>query len=333
MDKKARELAALREVYPEAEFPVVTPREKPDFSIGAKDGGLPFGVEVTEFYFSESTARLRNIPYYLKRLIEGDRAHKADLTELPISTVRIISPEGADKGEFRGVIKETPSFAKYSAALADVVRRKAEILPGYAADMRHVNLLIVDQEKRVRSTPENQVIARLLSHDLTMAAAASGFREVLISTVHGQDQVVVIPVLTTSLYVEATTAIAALVEFGLGELVDDPDDALSTLCAVMQRTQIPFTLVRGPDGMLEIALGPAGYAVRPDWSPVIRDYADYGVVREPVERRPIPLPEGFTSYFNEFRAKHMFVGGILRMGHPSEPVDADGHPKGGPDSR
>ena len=72
MNKDA-EKRVLRMAYNETEFSVVDETgERPDFIL--KDiYGIEFGVEITEYYNSESAARLTNAPNYIDILFfSGD---------------------------------------------------------------------------------------------------------------------------------------------------------------------------------------------------------------------------------------------------------------------
>lgn len=74
--KKDKELMILRTVFKKKRFRKYTFSEKPDFIIHAKDD---FGVEITEYYPDETTARLHNFTDYTSKVTEGTYVHKDDL--------------------------------------------------------------------------------------------------------------------------------------------------------------------------------------------------------------------------------------------------------------
>ena len=68
MDKKDREKSILKMVYNNDRIDEIIDCENPDFKVRNNHQQAFFGVEVTELYYSESNARLRNIPNYLDNL-------------------------------------------------------------------------------------------------------------------------------------------------------------------------------------------------------------------------------------------------------------------------
>jgi hypothetical protein len=79
--KKDKERKIFDFVYSDRVLKSVTPNEEPDFKVENKDG--EFGVEITEFYYSHSVARLNNIPTYLTEIIKDRKyRHKDDMIPL-----------------------------------------------------------------------------------------------------------------------------------------------------------------------------------------------------------------------------------------------------------
>lgn len=68
MNKKEQELIILKQVYKKDKVEI-TESEKPDFIInGIKER---FGVEITEYYYNESSARLKNKSGYFDKIIKS----------------------------------------------------------------------------------------------------------------------------------------------------------------------------------------------------------------------------------------------------------------------
>lgn len=69
MSKEQRELEVLKQIYKE---PVVTIKhiDKPDFVIEGQDE--KFGVEITDYYYNDSSARLKNMPGYIERILNSN---------------------------------------------------------------------------------------------------------------------------------------------------------------------------------------------------------------------------------------------------------------------
>ena len=73
MSKKEIERKILELVYEVKQYEQITDSECPDFRIKNKGYNSSFGVEITEFYFSESNARLRKIPNYFSEIFDGNQ--------------------------------------------------------------------------------------------------------------------------------------------------------------------------------------------------------------------------------------------------------------------
>ena len=67
--KPDRERASLRLVYDEEKFALVEHRDEPDFVLQHHGDHLPFGVEVTDLYETESDARAQLHPTYISDLL------------------------------------------------------------------------------------------------------------------------------------------------------------------------------------------------------------------------------------------------------------------------
>ena len=68
MNKKNKELLVLKEIYHDDKV-IITESECPDFIINGIDE--KFGVEVTNYYYNESSARLKNKPGYFESIINS----------------------------------------------------------------------------------------------------------------------------------------------------------------------------------------------------------------------------------------------------------------------
>ena len=70
-------------VYDVDRFDTVRESESPDFTLQHRNEQECFGVEATEFYLTDSDARIRNIPGYMSSLFAGGQArHRDDVDAL-----------------------------------------------------------------------------------------------------------------------------------------------------------------------------------------------------------------------------------------------------------
>ncbi|TXK80677.1 hypothetical protein [Paenibacillus sp. N3.4] len=68
-----------------------------------------FGVEVTEYYYNETNARMDNIPCYSSSLLDGgDFLHKSDRKELKVSDITLISNDGTEN-VVKAIASKVPS--------------------------------------------------------------------------------------------------------------------------------------------------------------------------------------------------------------------------------
>jgi hypothetical protein len=159
MDKKAKERVIFDMIYDESAFSFVRQQECPDVVLAYRSIPEPFGVEITELYYSESEARLHNLPSYAHELFEGrPHRHRDDVELLQISRANVLSPEGIVKArDIPLLIREMPSPSVYSEILSRIISVKGKQYSAYKAGLRHVNLIIMDRENRHRQSPPEEV--------------------------------------------------------------------------------------------------------------------------------------------------------------------------------
>lgn len=69
--KKQNEYKILSKIYNNSSRYVIESCEQPDFIIFDKKTNKKFGVEITELYYSSSSAKLKNIPNFVKDCLEN----------------------------------------------------------------------------------------------------------------------------------------------------------------------------------------------------------------------------------------------------------------------
>src|SRR6266516_3436436 len=111
--KKNKERTIFDFVYTGRLIDSVTPTEEPDFKVKKADG--EFGVEITEFYFSHSQARLKNIPAYFNEILDKKKyRHKDDVVPLEVKEFTVMP--GDNRGpsfKVEGIIQERPKIDEY----------------------------------------------------------------------------------------------------------------------------------------------------------------------------------------------------------------------------
>ena len=92
--KKEKELKILKKVYNSSDI-IIEESEQPDFKIICDNE--TFGVEITEFYYNESTARLRNMDSYKDKILnskDNSVLDKRDLGKLSRCQLYISTDNG-----------------------------------------------------------------------------------------------------------------------------------------------------------------------------------------------------------------------------------------------
>ncbi len=180
--KKKRERTILSMVYKDTELIEVVEFESPDFNVRKNITDGYFGVEVTEFYYSQAHARLDNIPGYLGEILdEGKYRHKRDKKELDVVDLKIIS-EGKPDQIVRGIFQELPPVSAYVDIVSGIIKFKDNKFPDYEVGLSHVNLIIFDTENRLHDVPISEFYRYFFTQDFRTTIGGSKFREIYFIT-------------------------------------------------------------------------------------------------------------------------------------------------------
>jgi len=187
--KSKKERRILNYLYKDNTNLEIIDNDKPDFKLKHKDEKSYFGVEVTEFYFTESSARLQNIPDYIGDLLDEKKyRHKDDKKELEIKKVSIISKNGQKKGEPEAIIYKIPGLSYYQKKITQIIRNKNQKYGDYDKTLTHINLIIYDEEKFLFSIKLKNFYKMFFSEDLIKSIIASEFREIYFITTIEKDK-------------------------------------------------------------------------------------------------------------------------------------------------
>ena len=168
--------------------------ERPDFRLKYKCLKYYYGVEVTEFYFDETSARLRNIPDYLGDLLSDKKyLHKKDRKTLKIEKVTIISKEGENKGEPEAIIHKSPSLLFCQEKINQIIREKNNKYRKYNKTLHHINLIINDSEGFLFRIEAKDFYNIFYTHNIIESVVNSNFREIYFITRVEKDKHVYFP--------------------------------------------------------------------------------------------------------------------------------------------
>lgn len=180
LTKAESEYWLLRAVYDPGACHSVVHQDRPDFVVTLRRGAHPFGVEITELHRTEADARLIHHPTYFTELLAGTRRmHTDDPATLGVSTVTVSDKDGNVKHEdLQVLIRQNPTPAEHSEALAELLRAKDTKAMQYRADLSHVNLVVLDTFDGGAEPQAEYSTSHLFGAELRAAVTTSRFDEV-----------------------------------------------------------------------------------------------------------------------------------------------------------
>lgn len=132
--KKHKEYQILKKIYDSKKI-TIQPSEKPDFIIGS--GKERFGVEITEYYYNESSARLKNYKGYGDKILNSNPVNvldKRDKETIHKIGLYVKAPEQNKYDFFMNVIQlqynefylpgQEPKFKDVENQIINIIRNK-----------------------------------------------------------------------------------------------------------------------------------------------------------------------------------------------------------------
>lgn len=180
--KKQKERDILKLIYNEKELQSIKECEEPDFIL-QKINNIKFGVEITEFYYSESSARINNIPNYMDEIINKNiYKHKDDINSFETKEFSVIRNGVKINGKIRGILQKQPSISKNVTKLSQLINNKNEKFNKYIGKLNHVNLIIYDYENILTNLSEDKIRHLFFKSELEKVIINSNFREIFFIT-------------------------------------------------------------------------------------------------------------------------------------------------------
>jgi hypothetical protein len=272
--KKVRERRILDLIYADRSVVSIIPSERPDFIIGHPNR-TTFGVEITEFYNSETDARMERIPDYNSELLGGsDFRHRDDARRITLSKVDILTANNeVFASQIDSIIQKLPSLFECSGNLAAIVRGKAEKLAEPQVALSHVNLIVHDRTRVLGHMLREDFFHLYFLSELRATIAASPFREVFFLT-KMKDESGFIPLKMLLLMAEAFF-FNAIYTSRIGEMQHlQPVNEFELFASYLAGKVHGLVLFREAEDGPEVIFGDSGFLVAPDRSPTIRFYQD-----------------------------------------------------------
>jgi len=286
MVRKQNEYQILSAVYNLNDYAEVLASECPDFRLLHKGSDVTFGVEVTEFYFSHSNARLRNMPDYFNEIYNHNRyRHKEDRVRLQLSDITILSPDGKVKEITKGIFQELPNPDKYVEMISDLIKSKNEKYIEYAQDLTHINLILLDTENRLRPISVSDFYNYFYTSEVKTSLCNSPFREIFLITMLQENRKVYIP-LKMILFLANFWSFGQLLEdypWETGETSSpilakqkDSTAKLMMLFAIYLKSKAEKVYTRNDEGRIEVVFGNCGL-INDEGHIIVHDYNDYPI--------------------------------------------------------
>ncbi|MHC4088877.1 MAG: hypothetical protein ACYSVY_01105 [Planctomycetota bacterium] len=312
MADKTKERAVLRMIYDETDFHSISESEVPDFIIRSQGPtGYVFGVEVTDAYHSESSARLMNLPGYVTHLLQGgEYKHKDDRQRLTVDKVTITGPDGEFKGKVPAIIQDSPSLEGHIATLIDRIEAKASRYSKLETELGHVNLIISDAERRFLLADPEDVHRHFFTEELRTSVLHSPFREIFLISEIKEERIVFFPLKAVSLIAYVFFFVEVLNSRDAAPDVTSSGDLWLSFARFMHGQSLRVALLGPCDAPTEVLFGASGLVLSTDQGLIVHDYRDSVLpsgwfLQSPVEG--LELSAAFQQCFREVVAGSAFV--------------------------
>jgi hypothetical protein len=193
-DKKDREHQILNMVYDPEERMKAIASEGPDFIVDCLPAAI-FGVEITEFYFTDSEARLRNIPGYFTQIMDkGEYKHKNDKKELKVDEVLYTSSKDNSSKTIRAIMHPVPPIDEYTNGICDAIETKNIKAVHYNAELDFIDLVIYDTYGYLSIHPHKDGLYKSLFNDrVNKLIRETLFREIYLISKNSDLELIHVP--------------------------------------------------------------------------------------------------------------------------------------------
>lgn len=165
--------------------------ERPDFICEIPEK-IRFGVEVTDFFLSESEARLCRIPNYAKDLLTTKKyRHKDDKHRIRVDKVIYHSAKTGEKREIEAIIGEEHTIDVVVSRIKTSIENKTAKSVNYSTEI--VDLIVRDVGSRSRFDEIELLIRAIHRTDAIEPILKTRFREIYLVTTNGDNEWVCVP--------------------------------------------------------------------------------------------------------------------------------------------
>lgn len=320
--KKEREREIVELVYGFRRLFKIDDSEQPDFIARLAPVDEPFGIEVTEFFHSESSARLDRIPGYVPDLLGGGPfRHKADRQSLTVDKVQILSGSEVRLCNVPAIIQEVPPAREYAARVAEIVHVKNEKLGPAFQKLRHINLIIRDRTGLLGYRKTSDFYSQYCTEALRTAIFGSSFREVYFVARFSTGEVF-LPLKMIATLAQLYFFRAALQDTALLGDLHPESNCIPSFGGYLRAMVSGGVSVRGDGRECEVIYGDTGFLLDAELRPQLRMYCDapLGASGDPNPSTLRALDASICEQVRSFEQKNTFSSGIafsVRSGDPA----------------
>lgn len=178
MDKK-KEKEIFDKVYSFGEYYTVSESEKPDFIIEERDTGIKYGVEITEHYFSDTSATIRNSKDFAKRIFEQKEVKSQEHRKhIEFSTFSFITEDGKEE-TFEGIMTKKGEVNLHN--LKKIIDEKNSKFNFYNKNLFSTDLIIYDRENFIDPS-SIKIFTNYLINDMRNVIIDSPFKSIFLIT-------------------------------------------------------------------------------------------------------------------------------------------------------
>lgn len=309
--KKTEERRIFDLVYGDGSLDDVRPHENPDFLVRLSAHLPYFGVEVTEYYVDETSARLDRIEGYSTSLLDGDGfRHKDDAQHVEVAKVDIVKPDDTVHAQdVPVIICKIPLPATCARDVAERIVRKGARVKASTAETSHTNLIIEDRTDVLRTVAKEDFYGIYFAPELVKAIQETDFREVFLLTNLGGEHVYA-PLKMLFLMAEAYVFDAVLEECRTRGDIGADVDGRELFGAYLNEITTANVLVHRQDDGVEVIFGDFGIMMPNDEESVrIRMHTDYpmntAAIVPTIDWRT-DLGGAFVAALDAYRKTHSF---------------------------
>ncbi len=302
-------------VYAGRSFNEVRENENPDFLVRLFPDMPYFGVEVTEYYLTETNARIDNISDYTNKLLNGeDFKHKNDKKILTVSKIDIITASDTIHAkDVPAIIQEIPPPSRCAYDVAKRISAKADRLNDSTTECSHTNLIINDKTRLLRAMKKENFYGIYFIPELIEAITTSPFREIFLVTFL-QDEHIYAPLKMLHLLAELYFFNCVIRSEGYEKKIPPETDEVELFAAYFNSTVSGSVLIHHDTAGIEVIFGDFGILIGNDNSVIVRMHSDYPIhssARPPrLEWRAI-LGDNFINSVKDYHKSNTFSIGAL----------------------